>query len=219
MMAAQSESYQVTWIILNAVKHIHAGRIRLAEFLKGSKSKDVRAISSETIYGGLMWYTISTIKGFIEQLESMNLIQKKVVPGHPYDYAVFELTDAGRLVLEKKQQIPLQIIREAKPITAGNSEKETYELFKNGKTIPDIARQRDLTVSTIYSHVYRLIATGYMSSHDVIPEEIINKVKDAASKLSEPSVKHVKGLLPEVSYDEIRCVLAEVWKKDKKDEN
>ncbi len=218
MMVMQSKSetelYQVTWIILNAVKHLHVGKIKLAAFLKGSKSKKIKPIAGEAVYGGLMWHDIATITGFIEQLENMNLIKRKSLPGYPYDYSVLELTDAGKLVLEEKRQIPLQIIKEIKPITVGDSEKETYWLMKQGKKIQEIAQERNLALSTIYSHIFRLILNGYLSSSEVVSQDIVNKVAEAAQKLSEPTVKQLKELLPEISYDEIRCALAEI-KRDK----
>lgn len=40
------ETHQITWIILNAAKTISAGKHKLAEFLKGSKAKDVAHLSS-----------------------------------------------------------------------------------------------------------------------------------------------------------------------------
>ena len=47
--------YQVTWIILNAVKNLEVGVNKLALFLKGSKSKLVVPIESKQLFGGLMW--------------------------------------------------------------------------------------------------------------------------------------------------------------------
>lgn len=207
---SDSELYQVAWIVLNAVKRLKVGKIKLSQFLKGSKSKVVKPIAGEAVYGGLMWHDIPTIAGFIEQLESMDLIQRRIISGYSRDYPILELTEAGKLVLEEKKLIPLQIIRQAKPITVGDSEKETYELIIQGKTISQIAEQRNLASSTIYTHFFRLIVNGCLSGSDIIPEGIIKKVRDAANKLSKPTVKDVKELLPDVSYEEIRCVLADI---------
>ena len=215
-MAAHSEYelHQVVWIMLTAVKNLQVGKLRLAAFLKGSKSKVVMPISDKNVYGGLMWCDIATITGFIEQLENMNLIQRKTIQGYPYSYSVFELSDAGRLVLDEKREIPLQVIKEIKPISVGGSEIETYELLKQGKSISEISHERKLTLSTIYAHAFRLISVGRISSYEVISEEIISKVADISKKISDPSVKKVKELLPELSYEEIRCVLAGLRKNE-----
>ena len=209
-LKSELESYQVTWIILNAVKHLQVGKIKLAQFLKGSKSQDVKPISNEVIYGGLMWFDIPTITGFIEQLENMTLIQRKMLEGYSRDYPILELTQAGKLVLDEKKQIPLQIIKQIKPATEGESEKETLNLIQNGKPVPEIAQGRNLAESTIYTHIFRLISNDYLSSSEVISKDIINKVTGAAKKLSKPTAKEVKELLPEISYGEIRCVLADL---------
>ena len=207
----ESEMHQVTWIILNAVKHLQVGKIKLAQFLKGSKSKEVKSISNEVVYGGLMWYDIPTITGFIEQLEIIGLIHKKVLVESPYDYSVYELTDAGKIVLDEKKQIALQIIKEQKPITVGDSEKETLKLVQDGKTVLEIAKERNLAKSTIYTHIFRLIVNQYISSNQVISKEIITQVSDIAGNFKDmPSVTEVKELCPEISYEEIRCVLADI---------
>lgn len=205
----KSQMHQVTWIILNAVKHLQVGKIKLAQFLKGSKSKVVKPIEDEAVYGGLFWYDIPTITGFIEQLENIGLIHKKAISGNPYDYSVFELTEAGNMVLEEKKEIILQVIKEKKAITVGESEEETLKLVRAGKTIYQIAQERNLAESTIYTHCFRLIVNHRLSSSDILNKEIIQKIKDSMAKLKEPTVKAVKELLPDISYEEIRCVLAE----------
>ncbi len=202
--------YQVTWIILSAVKQLNVGKIKLAQFLKGSKSKDLNLIADKALYGGLLWYNIPTITKFIEQLETIGLIHRKVVTGNYYNYTVFELTEAGKTVLEEKKQIALQVIKEKKPITVGDSEKETLNLLQKGKTVSEIAKERNLAESTIYTHFFRLILNNHLSSKNVISENVIKQITDAVANFKTvPSVKEVKELLPLISYDEIRCVLAE----------
>jgi len=208
---SESEMYQATWIILNAVKNLQVGKIKLAQFLKGSKSKNVQSISGETVYGGLMWYDIPTITDFIEQLEIIGLVHKKVFSGSPYNYSVFELTEAGKRVLEEKKPIMLQVIKEKKPIIVGDSEQETLKLVHDGKTVSEIARERNLAESTIYTHIFRLIVNKYILSSEVISEDIIKQIFTVAKDFKTiPSVKEVKKLLPDISYEEIRCVLADM---------
>src|SRR3989344_4858251 len=126
------DSDKVVWIILNAVKTIGVGKHRLAEFLKGSKAKDIAGLSIEQGYGGLLWYDIPTITGFIEQLEQMDLIKRILIQDY---YSRLELTEAGRKVLDEKIVIEIRIIKKEKPLAVGESENATYELFKSGKTI------------------------------------------------------------------------------------
>src|SRR3989338_5721905 len=128
------ETHQVTWIILNAVKNTKIGKHKLAQFLKGSKAKDVANLSGQQGYGGLLWYDIATIIGFIEQLEQMGFIKRIRLTIDDY-YSAFELTEAGKNVLEKKIKVELQITKRDKPIAIGTSEKATFGLFRAGKSI------------------------------------------------------------------------------------
>ena len=105
----------------------------------------------------------------------------------------------------------IKIIKKEKPINVGESEKITFDVFKSGKAIEEIAKIRNLAVSTIYDHFYRLVANNYLSSSEFIPENIIGQVLEAKSKLPKASkLKEIKDILPEeITYNEIKCVLAD----------
>src|SRR3989344_3748063 len=113
------DSEQTAWIILNAAKSIKAGKHRLAEFLKGSKSKHVSHLSSRQGYGGLLWHDIQTIIGFIEHLEQMGFL-RRIQPAIDDIYSVLEPTEAGRKVIDEKIMIGLQAIKNEKPVIVGD---------------------------------------------------------------------------------------------------
>ena len=204
------ETYQITWIILTAVKSLNVGKYKLAEFLKGSKSKNVSHLSNQQGYGGLLWYDIATILGFIEQLEQMGFVARKRVAIDDY-YSIIEISEAGEKILDEKIRIELQVIKSDKPVSVGDSEKTTLRLFKNGKAPEEIAMERNLAVSTIYDHLYRLVVNNHVSSSEFIPENIANQIIEAKSKLPNAArLKEIKEILPEsISYNEIKCVLAD----------
>lgn len=205
------ETFQITWIILNAVRNLQTGVDKLALFLKGSKSKLVVPIESKQLFGGLMWHDIPTIKGFINQLIDMEFIRKKNIQGYTYFYPVLELTEAGKKVLDEKMKVELQIIKEQKPVKVGESEMTTFELFSEGKNIEEIAKERNLAVSSIYDHMHHLVVNGYLSSKEFISEDKINQILEAKKKFPNAAkLKELKQALPEsVSYNEIKCVLAD----------
>ncbi len=187
---------------------------KLALFLKGSKSKLVVPIESKLLFGGLMWHDIPTIKGFIKQLIGIELIKRKIIEGYHYSYPILELTEAGKKVLDEKIKIELQIVKEQRPTTVGESEIKTFELFSEGKRAEEIAKERNLAISTINTHFYKLIANDYLSSSDVVDEGKINKITEAYRQFkSEPKLKELKEKLPDnISYEEIRCVVAGINK-------
>jgi len=200
------ETYQITWTILKAAENINAGKYKLAEFLKGSKSKDVAYLSNEQGYGGLLWFNINEIIAFIEQLEEMDLIKRTSIDGY---YSVLGLTEAGRKVLDEKIRIELQIIKKEKPLIVGDTENITLELFKKGKSVPEIAYGRNLAFSTIFEHMRRLVANGYVSSSEFVEDDKINKILEAVGKLKKHfMLREIKEILPDdITYDEIKCVL------------
>ena len=204
------DSDKIIWIILNAVKHTKIGKHKLAEFLKGSKAKDVANLSSQQGYGGLLWYDIATITESIEQVEQMGFIKRVRLTIDDY-YSALELTEAGKKALEEKIKVELQIIKREKPIVIGTSEKATFGLFRVGKSIEEISKERNLATSTIYDHLYRLVANNYLSSSEFVPEKIIKQILEAKSKVPNATkLKEIKELLPEsITYNEIRCVLAD----------
>ena len=204
----------IAWIILNAVKNTKIGKYKLAEFLKGSKAKDVAHLSGQQGYGGLLWHDIATIVGFIEQLEQIGMIARKLTAIDEY-YSVLELTEAGKKVLEEKMNIELQIIKREKSMVVWPTEKATFELLRAGKSIEEISKERNLAISTIYEHLYRLVANNYLSSSEFVPEGIIKQILEAKSKAPNATkLKEIKELLPEsITYNEIRCVLADKTNK------
>ena len=200
------ETYQVTFVILKAAEKMNVGKHKLAEFLKGSKSKDVAHLSNERGYGGLLWFSIDEIAAFIEQLEDMGLIKRTSLDDY---YSVLELTEAGRKVLDEKIKIQLLFIKKEKPLTVGDTERVTLDIFKKGKSVPEIAYERKFAFSTIFEHMRRLLANGYVSSAEFVEQDKIDKILEARGKLKRHfRLREIKEILPEnISYDEIKCVL------------
>ena len=200
------ETYQITFVILKAAEKINVGKHKLAEFLKGSKSKDVARISNEKGYGGLLWFSIDEIAAFIEQIEDMGLIKRTSLDDY---YSILELTEAGRKVLDEKIKIQLLFIKKEKPLTVGDTERATLELFKKGKSVPEIAYERKLAFSTIFEHMRRLLANGYVSSAEFVEQDKIDEILEARSKLKRHfRLREIKEILPDdITYDEIKCVL------------
>jgi ATP-dependent DNA helicase RecQ len=108
--------------------------------------------------------------------------------------------------------------RERKQKTTTPTERPTdtrrisFTLFKQGKTIAEIAEERSLTVNTIESHL-----SYYVTSGDLMIDDLVNAQKQKAiQKAAEiygaaNGLKVLKDNLPEeISYGEIRMVLAAI---------
>lgn len=85
---------------------------------------------------------------------------------------------------------------------------ESFELFKSGKSINDIAASRNLTVSTIENHLAHYITTGELSINQLVPPEKIKQIEKAIQLHGDLLTGLLKNELGEnFSYGEIRAVI------------
>jgi uncharacterized protein YpbB len=83
------------------------------------------------------------------------------------------------------------------------------EMFKQGKSLPEIAAARSLKVSTIEGHLLLHVIKGTLDIDRLVSPEIISRVKEAAADLENATVAQVREKLGDTcSYTEIRFVLA-----------
>jgi hypothetical protein len=85
----------------------------------------------------------------------------------------------------------------------------SYGLYQQGRTPELIARERGLTLGTIFGHLARYVCTGEISIDHLIPHEhqqaILRAIHMAESKSSTTAIKELCP--PDITYDEIRLVL------------
>jgi hypothetical protein len=85
----------------------------------------------------------------------------------------------------------------------------SYNLFKQGKTIVEIAKERNFAVSTIEGHLAWYVGSGDVDINKIVSLEKQLLVKAAAKSYGNSSAKILKEKLPEnITYSEIRLVLA-----------
>ncbi|HXG84343.1 MAG TPA: DNA helicase RecQ [Pyrinomonadaceae bacterium] len=86
----------------------------------------------------------------------------------------------------------------------------TFDMFKSGLSIEEIAESRELAKSTIESHLVRFIQTGEIMLDDLVQERKIEPIREAIKRVNAGfAVAPVKEFLGEdYSYTEIRAVLA-----------
>jgi ATP-dependent DNA helicase RecQ len=105
--------------------------------------------------------------------------------------------------------------RERKPRTKRDMHgKDTYhnslDLFREGKSVAEIAQERGLGISTIENHLARFIATGELSLDQFVSIEKAETIREAVLKFSDSgALSPIKGYLGDgYSYGEIRAVIA-----------
>ncbi len=156
------------------------------------------------------------------------------LPQHPNEIA--RLSGVGVFKLEKYCPAFLKVIREhceanglgskigerrspfrrerpskRKPL-GDDTYMATFKLFREGRSIAEIATSRGLALSTIEGHLSRFIEDGRVTVNEVVNAEKIKTIRQALIDLKvENAISPVKEHLGEdFSYGEIRAVMADL---------
>ena len=94
----------------------------------------------------------------------------------------------------------------------------TLQLWKEGKTVTEIAKERTLSQATIYSHIAKCIEQDKIAITEVLPEETINELNTIFKENEELTT--LKSLYEKTeerySWDELRLFRAYLLKEAKK---
>jgi uncharacterized protein YpbB len=221
-----SDAERIGLAILDAVRRLKwgVGREKLAQILKGSRAKDMLQFNYDqtTYYGRLAVFSLQEIEGLIGQLVEQGHL--KVIGG---ERPVLSLTPQGEAVLKARAPIPLRLPRIVRPEAidhkraerqAGGTVELTAQMFAQGLTPAQIAHQRGLSESTIYTHLAQLIGKGVLELSAVVPDDIVSQVRAAIEQVGDvAALGPIKMLLPgSISYGQIRCVV-ETWRREQGD--
>jgi len=92
---------------------------------------------------------------------------------------------------------------------ASDTKKTSYEMYRSGKTISEIAATRELAVTTIETHLSFYVGTGELDVNTFVPIDKQELIETAANKYGKLSLKLLKDNLPEeISCMEIRMTVA-----------
>lgn len=115
-------------------------------------------------------------------------------------------------ILSNKEEYPLlsQLIKESKkPFTLTESTAKTFDFIQKGYSIDDIVVVRNLKQSTIEDHIIEiLLNVPDYPIRNLVSNENIIKIKACIQQSSSKSLKVIKQQLSDVSYFEIRAVMA-----------
>lgn len=85
----------------------------------------------------------------------------------------------------------------------------SFTLFKEGKTLADIAAERNLTTNTIEAHLAHYVGLGEIDINNMVPpakQQLIREAVKIHGTLSHKIL--INNLPPDVSYGQIKMVLA-----------
>ena len=91
----------------------------------------------------------------------------------------------------------------------GSSRETSFQLYKDGKSIDEIAQERDMARSTIEGHLSYYVATGDLPIHSFVTETKLQRIREAAVQLDTTLYAPIKHFLgEEYTFSEIRMVMA-----------
>jgi len=106
--------------------------------------------------------------------------------------------------------------RKEKTETKPETKSETFKLYKEGKTVNEIASLRNLTTQTIEGHLAHYVSRGDIKIDELVSREKILIIEPAIKNIGGSSISPVKEQLGnKASFGEIRLVMA--WNEFEKD--
>lgn len=142
------------------------------------------------------------------------------------DSHLYKLHGIGESKVEKYGDDILRVVREylnqqtVLKKVKGQTLFDTFALWKENKNPQQIAAERNLNITTIYSHLAQLYSIGDISSLDqVVPPDTLDQIRKAWNSSGRSSeLKVVHGKLPvDFSYGILRCGMAILEKEGKQE--
>ena len=108
------------------------------------------------------------------------------------------------------------VVVEKPKFVKGATQQATYDMFKSGKTIEEISKERGLGISTIEGHLARYISKGLIKLTDIMPSE---KAETLSAYMSlHPSLTHKElkeTFGDKYTYGDIQLVAASLGVEDR----
>jgi uncharacterized protein YpbB len=155
------------------------------------------------------------VKEYIKELVEIEidilLIAKKI--------QVIKYGDVLLVQIESpKREVEVEHIKEKHKPMKGYSAKVTLEMFDKGQTIAQIAEARNISVSTVESHLAQMVESGDLDVHKWLSDGQINAIEAAIKQDENKNITKIFSTLSQkYSYEEIRGVMAYQQHKNKSD--
>jgi uncharacterized protein YpbB len=109
----------------------------------------------------------------------------------------------------EKGEIPLKTNHNKAKTPKIDTKKASFDLFKSGKTVAEIAQERGFATSTIESHLAHYVGLGELDVGQFLDEEKLKKIVDYFKSVENKSFGEAKTHFgDEVSYSELRMGLS-----------
>lgn len=129
--------------------------------------------------------------------------------GNTFLKAIVTYCQQHELQSKVSQRIPVKKERKPRSGQVNHTTKESYDLYKSGKTIVEIAALRELSPVTIEGHLSHFIQTGELDISLFVSPEKLPAIADAIQSYGAEKLSPLKEVLgDDYGYGEIRMVVA-----------
>ena len=177
------------------------------------KTADIKAENKELLkrYGNI-WndldFELKVIRNLLKAMSVQDFTTDDYL--RERQIAVYEASD----FVPKQLKTPMKTGRtsEKKPVKEKKEDTKvtTFKLYKQGHSIKEIAKERDLNQQTIVRHLAHYVAKGMLAVEEFVPEAKADAVREAVESLGSPKgLAAIKEACPEdVTYQDIVLVIA-----------
>ncbi|MDT3402984.1 DNA helicase RecQ [Mucilaginibacter terrae] len=118
-------------------------------------------------------------------------------------------------LIDAKQVKRASKSRAAKASGPTATQRESFDLYRAGLSISDIAKQRNLSPTTVESHLCNFIQSGEMNVSELVASEKMPAIKDAIESYGADRLSPLKEILGEgYTYAEIKAVVSWMKRED-----
>lgn len=147
-----------------------------------------------------------------EQLEQISGFGKAKLESFGADFLhiINEYCAENNLKSNIEAKVPKRKRKEPKAIKT-DTKAESFNLYKEGKSIAEIAQQRNLATQTIEGHLAYYVQQGELKVEDLVSRGKIVLIEPVAREFATESLTTLKEKLGnDISFGEIRLVLASI---------
>lgn len=176
------------------------------------KTRDIKAENKELVkrYGNV-WNDLDM------ELSAIRILLK-AMSAVPFSTEAY-LRERQIAVFEASGFVPKELKTpksSRKPASKPQKEKKedtkvtTFKLYKQGLSVKEISKERDLNQQTIVRHLAHYVAKGMISVEDLVPSSKVDSIQEIISGLgSVKSLSAIKEACPsDITYQDITLVIA-----------
>ncbi len=182
------------------------------EVLSELKKHEIEVKSKKSIkaYSKLLFLLNVKVKHKKDQLQQALLLATGLANGAESHELLVAVNQYKK---ESKEKIVETIdANNSKKKEKGESQRITLTMFKEGKSILEIATEREYAFSTIEGHMIGFVKSGDIPVTDLVKKEKLTEIQKIIAELDTQSISEVKkAMSDDYTYGEIRAVFGHIY--------